>query len=100
MKIGQNFIGPKGIAALCSSLLKNPTITQLDLSNNSISDIGARHIAEVIKNNKTLTYINLCYQQNAKYVGNTKILADGVKAILEALSHNYTIRTLNLSMIT
>ena len=38
----------------------NKTLTNLDLSDNGMSEAGATSIAEVIKFNKTLTNLNLC----------------------------------------
>ena len=35
-------------------------LTNLDLSDNGMSEAGATSIAEVIKFNKTLTNLNLC----------------------------------------
>ena len=38
----------------------NKTLTNLNLSDNGMSEAGATSIAEVIKFNKTLTNLNLC----------------------------------------
>ena len=40
-------------------IIKNKTLLNLDLSNNSISDFSGQKIAVALKHNNTLTHLNL-----------------------------------------
>ena len=50
----------------------NKTLTNLDLSDNGMSEAGATSIAEVIKFNKKLTNLNLC-SNSIRDTGTTSI---------------------------
>lgn len=55
-----NSIGDEGIRALMSGLSsRKGKLAVLDIGNNSISAKGAFHVAEYIKNCKSLLWINL-----------------------------------------
>ena len=55
----------------------NKTLTNLDLSDNGMSEAGATSIAEVIKFNKKLTNLNLC-SNSIRDAGATSI-AEAIK---------------------
>ncbi|WP_375333338.1 hypothetical protein [Candidatus Tisiphia endosymbiont of Xenochironomus xenolabis] len=78
------------IKSIAEALKNNKTLTILDLSSNFIGDEGAKAIAEALKKNKTLTSLNL----SSNFIG-----AEGTKAIVEALLvYNSTLASLNLSL--
>ena len=54
------WFGGAGATSIAEAIKVNKTLTNLDLSDNGMSEAGATSIAEVIKFNKTLTNLNLC----------------------------------------
>ena len=46
--LGENTISDEGVAMLCSGLEMNASVKNLDLSNNRISDAGARRIGQCL----------------------------------------------------
>ena len=54
-----NFIGAEGSCALAESLKQNTTLTQLDLAGDFLGTNGARALAESLKQNTTLTQLDL-----------------------------------------
>ena len=63
-------------------------LTELDLSGNSIGNIGASYIADALKTNTTLTKLRL---------KKTRITDEGAKKLVEALKENVTLTELDLS---
>ena len=45
---------------ICEGLIKNHSLTTLQLNNNNIGNAGAKHLANMLKVNGTLTYLHLC----------------------------------------
>ncbi|KAH9709148.1 RNI-like superfamily protein [Citrus sinensis] len=83
-----NSIGDEGIRALMSGLSsRKGKLAVLDIGNNSISAKGAFHVAEYIKNCKSLLWINL-YMND---IGD-----EGAEKIADALKQNRTITTIDL----
>ena len=82
-------IDDKQIKQIVHIIKKNKTIQKLDLSFNSITEIGAKSIAYLLKNNPVITDINL----ELNYIKD-----NGVKAITQALEKNITLTSLNLSV--
>ena len=68
---------PQGIAAFSQALAGNTTLTQLDLEESSIDDIGARALATALERNTTLTKLHL---------GGDSIGVDGARALATALN--------------
>lgn len=66
----------------------NKTLTNLDLSDNQISDTGTTFIAEAIKGNTSLTNLS---------VPNNYIRDAGATSITEAIKVNKILTNLNLS---
>jgi len=85
-----NIIGAVGAKAIAEILKNSSMITTLDLSNNYCGDEGAKAIAEILKTNTTITTLNL---------SNNLINDEGAKIIAEAIkaNPNSKIATLNLS---
>ncbi|MCC8399863.1 MAG: hypothetical protein LN563_04795 [Rickettsia endosymbiont of Platyusa sonomae] len=80
------------IESIAEALKNNITLTSLDLSSN---DIGVEKeilivIAEALKNNRTLTNLNL----SSNYIG---VEEESVIAIVEVLKNNRTLTNLDLS---
>ena len=80
--IKNNDIHEEAIAALMDSLKTNTTVTWLDMSDNFCRGKGEA-IAEMIKANKTITYLNLNV---------TQLTDEDSQAVLAALESNKTIK--------
>eukprot|EP01125_Pyxidicula_operculata_P021013 TRINITY_DN7933_c0_g1_i1.p1 TRINITY_DN7933_c0_g1~~TRINITY_DN7933_c0_g1_i1.p1 ORF type:complete len:326 (-),score=36.54 TRINITY_DN7933_c0_g1_i1:33-896(-) len=76
------------VGDLIVELMKESNIANLKLSSARIDDLGAKKIAEGLKNNFTLTELNL---------SRNRIGEEGVKCLSEALKTNNSITTLDLS---
>ncbi|XP_066025377.1 NLR family CARD domain-containing protein 3-like isoform X3 [Pocillopora verrucosa] len=77
-----------GVAALAECLKYNKSLTTLDLSYNEIDDDGAAALGECLKYNKSLTTLHLSDNE----IGN-----DGAAALGECLKSNKSLTTLDLS---
>ena len=86
--LGSQSLGEGLTAVLCEVIKVNKTLTYLNLLSNAISDAGATSIAEAIKVNKTLTSLSL--SSNA-------ISDAGATSIAEAIKVNKTLTILGLS---
>ncbi|KJE97167.1 hypothetical protein CAOG_010090 [Capsaspora owczarzaki ATCC 30864] len=80
-------IGEVGARAIAETLKVNKTLKYLDLDNNLIGDAGAQSIAEALKVNTTLKALSLAKNQ----IGDV-----GANAIAEALKVNKTLTWLDL----
>ncbi len=80
--IKNNDIHEEAIAALMDALKTNTTVTWLDMSDNFCRGKGEA-IAEMIKANKTITYLNLNV---------TQLTDEDSQAVLAALESNKTIK--------
>jgi hypothetical protein len=76
--------------ALCSALRWNSTLTHLDLSCNKISDEGAKALADVIRENRTLALKTINLRCNF-------IRQDGLRALASSLHYNNTIDSLDVA---
>ncbi|KAG0273169.1 hypothetical protein BGZ95_011003 [Linnemannia exigua] len=88
LNLTRNSIGDVGAVILSEALRTNSTLTTLDLYCNSIGGDGAVALSEALKTNSTLTTLN--------FYGNW-IGANGAKALSETLKINSALITLNLS---
>ena len=89
LRLENNDITGKGVAILADALYANNSLTELHLSNNCISDIGAHALAQVLSiHNWTLTWLEI----NAN-----EITDDGVEYLAEMLKVNKTLILLGLS---
>ncbi|CAM4892110.1 unnamed protein product [Rotaria socialis] len=70
------------------AILRNATLTTLDISSNKIGADGAKQLANALANNKTLTTLNLLFNE---------IGEDGAKHLADALANNKTLTTLNIA---
>ena len=82
-----NNISDTGAVALAQALRDNSTLLWLDLSNNNISDGGAVALAQALHHNSTLNGLDL---------SNNNISDAGAVALAQALHHNSTLELLNL----
>lgn len=84
---GDRYHNDASARVLSQALLVNNVVTALDLSNNTIGDIGANYLADVLANNKSLKVLRLA--QNS--------LTDrGVAVLAEALLENDTLEELDI----
>ena len=88
LELSNNSIDDDGAKAIAESLKVNTVLTRLILGGNSIGDDGAKAIAEALKDNTVLTKLSL---------QGDSIGVDGAKAIAEALKVNTVLTTLHLS---
>lgn len=84
-----NNIGPNVARVLADALKENETLTELDLSHNNIGPNGAMVLADVIQVNSTLTKLNL--------YGNS-IGPNGARALADVIQVNHTLTELNLAV--
>ena len=80
-------IGPEGGSALAEALRFNCTLTYLDLQYNNIGDRGAAALGEVLRTNTTLKEL---------YLAANKIGETGSEALGKGLQSNRTLTHLNL----
>ena len=52
-------LGDEGVRQILKSLLKNTTLTSLNLSANNLGEPSAQSLSEVFVGNKTLTVLDL-----------------------------------------
>ncbi|XP_056410587.1 dynein regulatory complex subunit 5 [Hyla sarda] len=76
------------VRILIRSLLDHPSLVELDLSHNQISDRGARAVGKLL-NQSRLQTLNLC---------NNNIRPPGAQAIAHALTTNSCLQVLNLRL--
>jgi hypothetical protein len=88
LDLSSNKIGDVGTIALVNFFIG----TKLNLAQNSIGYNGAIALAKMLKDNKTLTRLNL--------FGNENLSENGIIAIANALEYNNTLKTLVLSNLT
>ena len=77
-----------GVIALAELLKSNTTITDLNLNENNLKDVGAKAIAEALKVNTTLKVLDL----SLNYIGD-----EGAQALAEAIDANSTLEQLSIS---
>jgi hypothetical protein len=90
LELSGNHLSDKGIYHLAQVLMLNTSILQkLYCGSNGIKDEGAQYIAQLLKKNRTLTRLDLSFNE----IGDR-----GVRRIATALAHyNTTLVQLNLS---
>ncbi|CAM4784213.1 unnamed protein product [Rotaria magnacalcarata] len=81
-------IGEEGAAHLANALATNKTLATLDLTYNDIGEDGAAHLANALATNKTLTTLN---------ISENNIGEDGAQHLANALATNKTLTTLDLT---
>eukprot|EP00760_Papus_ankaliazontas_P040124 PhM_4_TR9944/c0_g1_i1/m.51531 len=84
---GEKYHGDGSMLVLCRYLIHNIAVTELNLENNNVGDMGAVHISDVLKESKQLTKVNL---------SNNGVCDRGAIAIAEALRVNTSLTYLNL----
>ena len=85
-----NKIGDKGIADIANSLRTNTTISDLDVFDCGISDIGVQSLAEAIASNGSIRVERLD-------ISNNDIGDNGIAHIATALQMNTTIKFFSIS---
>ena len=87
LDLSLNQIGPEGAKHLAEALQVNNTVTTLNLWNNDIEDEGAKHFAGALQANDAVTTLNL---------GKNPFGAEGAKYLMEAVQMNKTISILQV----
>jgi hypothetical protein len=77
-----------GVSALSDALKSNLTIGHVDLRNNRINNIGAKHIGDMLKANTTITHLDVSWND---------LGVDGGIALLDGLKKNNTLIDCQLS---
>ena len=88
--LSYNNIGTRGAAAIFNALHAAPLLQSVGMRFCELGDDGATAIAAVLKQNSTLTSLDLS--------GNTDMGDAGVLALAEAVDCNTTLKSLNLSL--
>lgn len=93
LELSGNHLSDKGIDYLAQALMMNNSIlTKLYCGSNGITDQGAQYIAQLLKKNRTLTRLDLSFNE----IGDR-----GVRRLATTLAHfNTTLIQLNLSWNT
>lgn len=86
LDIKYNKIGVSGAQALAVVLQQNSMLTSLDMLYNDIG-IGAQALANALRDNKTLTYINF----SSSKIGNIEV----ARALVDAFQYNTAIISFN-----
>ena len=118
--LGRNKIGDVGGKAIGEALLKNQSLTRLDLGKrlyirhtnqlllcigeNTIADVGAKAIGETLQGNQSLTQLDLSKRSYTRSInqlllciGKNQIGDVGANAIAEGLLKNQSLAQLDLS---
>lgn len=83
------YITTEGVQSIADALKKNTSVTYLNLASNLMGGNGLLVLSEMLKTNTTLNTLNLS--------GNRMSLLDGtVECLLDALSVNTSLTTLHL----
>ena len=89
LKIPNNLIDDDLLRMLMTGLIKNNTITYLDISHNKITNHGARLLAKLLGPNSVLTTLDLC---------DNHIHAEGGRYLSRGLRYNTSLVDLNLRL--
>ncbi|CAN0023881.1 unnamed protein product, partial [Ectocarpus sp. 12 AP-2014] len=111
-----NLIDDDLMRMLMTGLIRNSTITYLDVSHNKITNHGARLLSKLLGENSVLTTLNLAdnqiHAEGGRYIGralrgNTSLVTlnlrlnrltdEGGRMLVEGLHDNPTLACLNLS---
>jgi Ran GTPase-activating protein (RanGAP) involved in mRNA processing and transport len=84
-----NLIDDDLLRMLMTGLIKNGSITHLDVSHNKITNHGARLLSKLLGSKSLLTSLNLCDNQ---------IHAEGGRYLGRGLRHNSSLVSLNLRL--
>ena len=76
---GDVSIGDAGATQLAGMLRENETVTEMDLRDNQIGDEGARALADMLRENETV---------KAMYLDGNQIGAEGARALADGLREN------------
>lgn len=81
-------IGDNGAEQVAAALVRNTTLTSLDLNGMNIGDYGTEKLASVLLLNNTLSVIRL----HRNHISNK-----GAEKLAKALRHNHTVKTMYVS---
>jgi Leucine Rich repeat len=81
---------PRGVETLCDYMTSNSQIVRLGMWGNDIGDEGAKYIAAMLQENKTLQIL---------YAGHSSIGLEGHRSIAKALWENDTLRDIDITVM-
>lgn len=87
LKIREEELGGKAIAALCEAIKQHPSIRQVSFNHIPLKGEGARVLAHFLKNDTKIQALSLQYAD---------LQSDDAAVICEALKKNTTLRSLDL----
>jgi hypothetical protein len=92
VKVLQMAYDMPSLRLLCTVPFKDTTVTHLDVSRKKLGPEGAIVVARYLKGNKTLTKLNLSFNEIGGWQGE-----EGVCALAEALRRNHVLEYLDVS---
>ncbi len=91
LDLSHNTLGSAGLAELAQALYRNTSIKVLDISENSLNDMeSAQVLRDILRNNKTITTLDLSGNRFGETTGAVDCIADG-------LGSNSTLLKIDLS---
>ena len=90
LRIGKTGLSSADLAAVCGSLLHNPSLASLDIRLNALDFVGASAVASVLSHTRALRQLNL---------SSTGLDVAGCRGVLSALASNDTLIDLDLSFL-
>ena len=112
LNISDNEISDEGAVAICNCLRTQPTLITFNMLRNCITDKGAKAIGEAVQMNTLLQSLSVSFDNREGDCNNTfrvrghvamdfdllrKSLSEGEKTILEAISVNSSLHSLDLT---
>ena len=86
---------------ICKGLIKNHSLTTLDIGYNNIGNAEAEHLANILKLNGKLTHLHLRNKYIIRHIriiiDKSKIEDEGLKELCLALQANNTLQYIDLS---
>eukprot|EP01132_Coremiostelium_polycephalum_P010112 gene10112-12404_t len=120
IKLERSNLGDEGVILISKALKQQAIITSLDLSDNNITAVGMKELAQAVNINKSLKYLKLdgnhfgdeglaLLSQGLKnksstlkslYLSDCKITSKGIVHLTESLENNKSVETIHLNSNT
>ena len=85
INLSNNSLGDKGAKYIAEGIRVSASLTRLILQNNNLGPAGAQHLSEALKINKSITELDI---SNGRGSSSGNIKAEGAKYIAEMLNVN------------
>eukprot|EP01083_Nonionella_stella_P005203 15085_1 len=95
LNVTQNHLSNEGLEKIIISLTCKPSLKVLEIGSNQITTVGAEALAEMLKQNKTITALEVGHDKAVRT--KNEIKSDGAIAIVESLCQNCSLRSLGLA---